>query len=276
MSAVGRVRGRGVRPAVALLLALTLGSSSTSSDDTPSSGGASAATSSAPDPTEAVRSRCGSAMPKSTGVEASALDGASGGSVEVVRIGPARSRAVAVLLPQTSGICGWGPWAGTVAATGVTSLLVSPCGYGESECPPEADADPLNEVAAAAAYARSELGARRVVLVGTSMGGSLTVVAAAAGADVDAWVDVSGPDEWFPDRPLHELAPTLRERAPGMVVYAHSEGSVDFGLARDLAQGAGARFVPADSGHGYDLLTDVDGALTRMGRAVLAFAAATG
>ena len=83
--------------------------------------------------------------------------GATGGDLEAARIGPATNDTVAVLLPQISGLCGWGRWA-TAAEdeTGLTSLLVNPCGYGESVCTDEEDADPLNEVAAAVAMARGD------------------------------------------------------------------------------------------------------------------------
>ena len=162
-------------------------------------------------------------------------------------------------------MCGWGRWAAAAEdETGLTSLLVNPCGYGESVCTDEEDADPLNEVAAAVAMARDELGAERVVLLGTSMGGSLTVMAVAAGADVDAWADVSGPAAWDGAR-LAPLAPSLTPN--GLVVMAPSDGQDAYDDAEALADAAGVPFVPGRNGHGWDLLVNpVNGSVTRIGR----------
>jgi pimeloyl-ACP methyl ester carboxylesterase len=168
-------------------------------------------------------------------------------------------------------MCGWGRWATAAAAeVGLTSLLVDPCGYGGSVCTDEEDADPLNEVAAAVAIARDDYGARRVVLLGTSMGGSLTVIAVAGGADVDGWADVSGPGEWDGV----ELA-TLASRLPatGLVAMAPTEGRAAFEGARALARAAGVPFLAGRAGHGWDLLVDpVTGSPTRIGRRLMAFA----
>lgn len=217
------------------------------------------------DPTAALRERCLSAIPEQAELEAVALTGRTGGEVEAARIGPDRNDTVAVLLPQVGGMCGWGRWASAAAEdAGLTSLLVNPCGYGESTCTAEEDADPLNEVAPAVALAREEVGASRVVLLGASMGGSLTVIAAAKGADVDAWADVSGPPAWEGI----ELAP-LADDLPddGLVAMAPSDGRSIFRSARALARAAGVPFVAGRNGHGWDLLVDpVSGAVTRLGR----------
>lgn len=237
------------------------------------------ATGTAPDPTTALRERCLSAIPESADLEALTLDGRAGGEVEAARVGPGSSATVAVLLPQIGGLCGWGRWAAAAAdQAGVTSLLVNPCGYGESTCPDDADADPLNEVAPAVALAREDLGATRVVLLGTSMGGSLTVMAVAAGADVDAWADVSGPPAWE-GTDLADLAPDLASDGvpDGLVVMAPSDGPAIFAAARGLARRAGVPFVAGRSGHGWELLVDpVEGTPTRIGRRLFALAADTG
>ena len=177
---------------------------------------------------------------------------------------------MAVLLPQVSGLCGWGRYATALAEdAGVTSILLDPCGYGDSECSDAGDADPLDEVAPAVRHAREVIGARRVVLVGTSMGGSLTVLAAAAGADVDGWVDVSGPPRWE-ETDLAAVADSLP--APGMVVMARSDGASAYRQARALSRRAGATFVDGGSGHGWELLTGpLSGRTTRVGARVRAF-----
>lgn len=226
-----------------------------------------AATRSPADPTTALRERCLSAMPADAPLEAVALTGRTDGELSAARVGPPTSRTVAVLLPQISGMCGWGRWATAAARAGVTSLLVDPCGYGESTCSDAGDADPLNEVGAAVALARGEMGAERVVLVGTSMGGSLTWQAAAAGAEVDTWVDVSGPSAWGGTDQQEVVA----DLPPGgLVVYARSDGALEYGRAQQLARRSGARFVDGGSGHGWELLTTRSGRLLPAGQAVLA------
>lgn len=225
------------------------------------------------DPSVDLRDRCLSAIPTDAELEAFNFAGRTGGTIEAARIGPATSDTVVVLLPQTSGMCGWGRWAHAAAETaGVTSLLVNPCAYGDSTCPEDADSDPLNEVAPAVELAREQYGANRVVLIGTSMGGSLTVIAAAAGAEVDGWVDVSGPSAWD-DVELASLAADLPSE--GLVVMAPSDGEAQFSAAGDLAAAAGVPFVAGRSGHGWELLTRVpSGRLTRIGTRVLDFARA--
>lgn len=252
---------------MALLTVLVLAGCSTG-DDAPPDPSSGAALEDPADATAALRERCVSAIPEDAELEAFGFTGATGGDIEAARIGPESNDRVAVLLPQIGGMCGWGRWA-TAAAddAGLTSLLVNPCGYGESTCTAAEDADPLNEVAAAVELARTDYGAERVVLLGTSMGGSLTVIAVAAGAEVDAWADVSGPPTWE-GIDIAPLAPDLS--AEGLVVMARSDGAPLFRAARALARDAGVPFVEGRSGHGWELLVDpVDGSVTSTGRRLM-------
>jgi len=224
----------------------------------------------AADPEQAVRDECRSAIPAEAEIKALTLEGATDGQIQAVAFPSSGRRAALVLLPQVGGgVCGWGRIAHEVAELGFPSIVVAPCAYGESTCTDEGDADPLNEVAPAVAAAREEFGSDRVVLMGASMGGSLTVLAAAAGADVDAWVDVSGPPAWE-ETDLLPLASSLP--AGGLVVQARSDGAAAYAKARLLAKRSGARFLDGGSGHGYELLGDHTGRISRVGRLVLAFA----
>lgn len=239
-------------------------------DGQDAAGTASEPASSPADPTAALREACLSAMPAEAELEAFTLTGRTDGEISTARIGPPTARTVAVLLPQTSGMCGWGRWATAASRAGVASLLVDPCGYGASTCSDAGDADPLDEVAPAVQHARGELGADRVVLVGTSMGGSLTWQAAAAGADVDSWVAVSGPSAWGgtdQDDVVADLPPG------GLVVYARSDGDLEYRRAQQLARRSGGAFLDGGSGHGWELLTTRTGRLLPAGRAVLAHVA---
>ncbi len=252
---------------VLLASGCTAADDSPGTDASPTTSGATGAA----DATGALRDRCLSAIPADAELDALSFLGSTGGDIEGARIGPRTNDTVAVLLPQVGGMCGWGRWAAAAAEEhGLTSLLVNPCGYGESACTGEQDADPLNEVAAAVELARRDLGAERVVLLGTSMGGALTVIAVAAGADVDAWADVSGPSAWDGVE-LATLAPRLP--SPGLVMMAPSDGQQAFASARRLAAAAGVRFVPGRSGHGWELLVDpVEGTMTRLGRLLVELA----
>lgn len=224
----------------------------------------------AADPEQAVRDACLSAIPADAEIRALTLQGATDGRIQAVAFPSSGERAALVLLPQVGGgVCGWGRIAHELAQLGFPSIVVAPCAYGESTCTDEGDADPLNEVAPAVAAAREEFGSDRVVLMGASMGGSLTVLAAAAGADVDAWVDVSGPPAWE-ETDLLPLASSLP--AGGLVVQARSDGAAAYAKARLLAKRSGARFLDGGSGHGYELLADHTGGISRVGRLVLAFA----
>lgn len=246
-------------------------SAGTTTDDAPTPAGTGATPGKAPDATTVLRERCLSAIPDDAPLEALTFRGRTGGDIEAARIGPSSNDRVAVLLPQVGGLCGWGRWASAATReTGLTSLLVNPCGYGESTCTDEEDADPLNEVAAAIRVAREEYGAERVVLFGTSMGGSLTVIAVANGADVDGWADISGPSAWDGVE-LAGLAPALSEE--GLVSMAPTDGQGAFDAAEALARAAGVPFVPGRAGHGWELLVDpVSGAMTRIGRRLMEFA----
>jgi pimeloyl-ACP methyl ester carboxylesterase len=219
------------------------------------------------DPTASLLERCSMMIPSGAPVRQLTLGKQSLAVFEAAT----PSKTVMVLLHQIgrAGLCGWGPFATQAARQGLSSVALDMCGYGDSTCPLEED--PTEQVKAAVDYARHQLRARRVVLVGASMGGSSTVIAAARGADIDGWVDVSGPGEWD-NVVLQDLAGRLPK--PGMVVYARSDGAAEYSSAKQLAASAGARFVDGGSGHGYELMTDVDGKLLPGGRAVLAFVGA--
>lgn len=223
------------------------------------------------DPEQALREECTSGIPEEAEIRLLSLVGATDGRIQAVEFPSDGGRVALVLLPQVgNGVCGWGRFAHAAAEVGYPSIVVAPCGYGESTCTNKGDADPANEVAPAIALAREELGADRVVLMGASMGGSLTVLAAAGGAGADAWIDVSGPSSWE-GTDLLSVASDLP--APGLVVQARSDGAGEYTKAKQLAQRSGARFLDGGGGHGYELLSDYTGRrISRVGRAVLAFA----
>ncbi|UUZ57843.1 alpha/beta hydrolase [Nocardioides sp. B-3] len=180
-----RARGvrRGAGPLLALLLLAVSGCSGSGAEPVESE--------------PAAGDECSAYFPAGAEVRNRTLRGASDGEIRAVEFTSADAHTALVLLPERGGgVCGWGTFAHAASAEGFASIVVAPCGYGDSTCTSEGDADPVNEVAPAIDAAREDLGVDRVVLVGASMGGSLTVPAAAGGADVDTRIDVSGPPAW--------------------------------------------------------------------------------
>lgn len=187
-------------------------------------------------------------------------------------------RTVVVLVHQTDGggLCGWLSFAARIAAVpGQTALAFDLCGYGDATCGDgnSAATRQVEQVRLAIDAAERRLHARRIVLVGASMGGSLTVLAAARDPRVDAAVDLSGPDEWRDVRVSRHAADV---RVPLLVAMADDEGADAVAAARATAAAAapGSAFVGADAGHGYDLLQDRSGASTPVAERVLEWIAA--
>jgi pimeloyl-ACP methyl ester carboxylesterase len=163
---------------------------------------------------------------------------------------------VAIFLHETgySGYCGWMPFAAWATRHyHFTALLFDLCGYGESDCPNQV-VDPVDQVRAAAAWARDR-GADRVVIVGASMGGAIAPAAALA-IHADAVVDLSGPLRWE-----GIVVPRITPRLTMPTLFAISHGDIDVSYAAFRAAfeqvPARARFVTAPSGHGWDMLTDL-------------------
>jgi len=195
------------------------------------------------------------------------------GTIPAVRLG--RGPVVVVLLHQTdgNGLCGWLPFMPAAADAGLSVLAVDLCRYGEADCRAVddgsfTDADQTDPVAVAIDYARTELHARRVVVAGASMGGSVALMSAATLPGIDAAVDLSGPVEW------PGMDAVRRGRAldlPVLVAMAATEGSAEVAGAREIVANApaGSRLLTPGAGHGYVLLNDDEGALLPLGADVL-------
>ena len=183
-------------------------------------------------------------------------------------------RTVAVLVHQTNGngFCGWLTFAQRVAQVpGQTALAFDLCGYGQSDCASGSTTigRQVAQVRAAVDHAQRRLHARRIVLVGASMGGSLVVLAGARDPRVDAVVDLSGPDEWG-GAAVHVHGAELR--VPLLVAMSRGEHAEEVTAARSLADAAppGSAFLVPDTGHGYELLETADGRPTALADEVLA------
>ena len=255
---------------LALLASVLLGCSGTDEGDDPDA--KDSAPASLGDPAAAtLAERCGSGIPDPSLVREATI-GPPDMELRAGVFSSGPSPTVLVLLHQIggAGLCGWGRFATAAAEAGVTSVAIDMCGYRDSFCAEIYLEDPAAQVDAVAAWARQELDVRRVVVVGASMGGSQAVRAVAAGAEVDAWVDVSGPSSWDGQK-LLSVADKIRQ--PGLVIHAEDDGFGEYRKAQQLAARAGAEFLDAPPGHGWDLVTNLEGELSRVGRQLLRFAA---
>ena len=234
-----------------------------------STSGSTSGSASEESPDAALRDRCLSSIPKAASVTSHVVV-KDGMRLQIALFRPDRpSKEAAILWPQigAGGLCGWGRFATRLADRDVTVLAADPCGVGGSTCPdPEPDAHA--QAVALVAYARSDLGLRRVRLAGASAGGSATVAAAAGGLDIDGWADISGPSAWT-EGPLQPMAASLP--TPGLVIFARSDGDDEYAAAQRLARTASARFVDGGQGHGYELLFDYTGSILPTGRVLMDF-----
>ncbi len=161
----------------------------------------------------------------------------------------------AVMVHQTDGdgLCGWLPFARwLVGREHVHLLLVDLCGYGGSRCRDAAfSADQVGQVVLAVGFARVH-GARRVTVVGASMGGALATEAAAR-TSADAVVDLSGPPDWRGTN-LVRVAPKLTMPALLAISPVDAEEIPTFRRAFEMIPATPKRLVVAKYGHGYELL----------------------
>ncbi|MEU0312641.1 alpha/beta hydrolase [Nocardioides sp. NPDC006273] len=206
------------------------------------------------------------------GVEPMQVSGAEL-DLPAIRFSPPGGRepsAVLVMLHQTDGDrCGWGDFATLAALEGVAGLSFDQCGYGAADCGIKDLDDPVPQVRAALGEVRKQWPDTPVVLVGASMGGSQTVRAVAAGLDVDGWVDLSGPSIWA-GVDLATVADKIQ--TPGMIAISEdSDGPEEADAARALAEATSSEFVPAELGHGWDLVVE-EGRLSPIGQQVVAYA----
>jgi predicted alpha/beta-hydrolase family hydrolase len=100
-------------------------------------------------------------------------------------------RVAVILAHQVSGsLCQWWPYGRTLAAAGLRVVAFDFDGCGAS---PPGDGNYPGEVEAAAQWAR-QAGARKIILMGGSMGGTAVMAAAShLGASITGVIDLSGP-----------------------------------------------------------------------------------
>ena len=201
------------------------------------------------------------------------------GTVPAIRAGSGRTALVLLHQTDGNGLCGWLEFATLLADDPDLSLLaIDLCKYGASRCTKVADetfapADQVDAVEMAVRYARETQRARRVVVMGASMGGSVAMMAAAGLPGIDAAVDLSGPVGWSGMEAVREGRALP---VPVLVAMADQEGPEEVRGARRIVRNApkGSELVPAEAGHGYELLVGMDGSPTPIAERVLSWIAA--
>src|SRR4051812_29063819 len=173
-------------------------------------------------------------------------------------------------------LCGWWPYARYLSRRGVHALVFDLRCFGSSPCP-EGRGHVITDVAAAMAELRRR-GARRIALVGASMGGAIAVVAAAQ-LHPAAVVDLSG------ERNTAGLTPGVdanagsaarRVTAPALFAVARGDRFVPVADMRAVAQGtrsATKRMIvlPASAGHGWTMLAGTSTEWSPLAATVAAF-----
>lgn len=171
----------------------------------------------------------------------------------------AGSGPTAVVLAHESptDLCGWLPYAKTLVAAGIRVLAFDFRGYGDSA---SSDAAPLaygRDLAAAIARARRD-GARRVFLIGASLGGA-AVLTYGSRLDADGVVSLSG-EARLRGRNLDALAHIRLLRVPLLIVGSRHDRYLPVSDALTLLRRAGSpdrrtAFYPGGF-HGWDIVED--------------------
>ena len=206
-------------------------------------------------PTSAVEQSCGV-----SGGRARAIRFRTGDGVTLAGAVAGSGPVGAVLIHEwPRDYCGWLPYAGYLARHGVQALAFDLRCFGSSACPEGGRGHATEDVAAAMAELRRR-GARRVALVGASMGGAIAVVAAAR-LHPAALVDLSG------ERDTTGLTPGVAAdagaaapgvTAPALFAVARGDRYVPVAdmraVARRVRSASRLIVLPAVAGHGWDLL----------------------
>jgi pimeloyl-ACP methyl ester carboxylesterase len=258
----------GLAVAAAVLVAGCSGNSNNGGQATRSAGQAVTATTltNLPQPS----SRCGAPNVKATVLRFPAADGTQLDGV-LVGIGPA---GVVLLHQHPADLCGFWPYAVYVSKRGLQALAVDLRCYGKSACPQADDAKSrvVDDVAGAVAALRAH-GAKRIGLVGASLGASTALLAGAAlGPPVAAAVSLStGKFDLATilggSRPLDTYTAAKRLTVPVLFAVARDDPNVPVELVKVLYRVAPARdkqlaiLGGSSTGlHGWDLLGGTNGA----------------
>ncbi len=257
-------RRRSLLPLAAAIAALGLASacSSPQAPTAPTAPSTSVSSASAPssEPLTGIAAECGvpqaagrrTAMTTSDGVALSAIE-AGNGKVGVVLLHQLRG-----------GSCGWWPYAVRLAGLGYAVEVPDLRCFGASACPDGEGASRRHDLDVAAAVERLEArGARRVVVVGASMGAAVTVsIASRPPKAVVAAIALSPPMSFPVWQPVERRVGTAgalagQARIPLVLVTSPGDRDAPPELVEAFARDSGARvtLLRLDRpGHGWNLL----------------------
>jgi hypothetical protein len=188
------------------------------------------------------------------GAEQRPLTAPDGSVINTVWLGSGTTAAVLLHQTDSSGLCGMLFYAAYLADHGIRSVAIDLCGYTQSFCQVSSQQDPITQVQLVSDALRGT-GARRITLVGASMGGSLAV-AAAAPIKADAVVDLSGPAT-FNSLDIKINAPTVT--MPILIAFGKATDPRDLSTVRAHLAAMPTRrkqLVVLDEGHGVELLRE--------------------
>jgi alpha-beta hydrolase superfamily lysophospholipase len=246
---------------VTLLAAACSGASSSGSNGATAQ--ATTTTAAALQPLEQPASRCGTATARATLVRFQAADGTSLDGV-LVGSGPA---GVVLVHQYPSDLCGFWPFADYLAKRGLRAFAIDLRCFGRSACPEgEARGRVIDDLDAAVAELRRR-GARRVGLVGASMGGAAALIAGTrVQPSVAAVVSLSGeadPTSLVGGIPLDAGAVVGKLTVPTMLVVATNDSYASVAETREMYRAVKSKDKrlevlagPFDARHGWELLTD--------------------
>jgi hypothetical protein len=201
-------------------------------------------------------------------VEQRPLTAPDGSVINTVWLGSGSTAAVLLHQTDTNGLCGMLFYASYLADHGIRSVAIDLCGYSQSFCQVSSHENPVGQVKLITDTLRAD-GARRITLVGASMGGSLAV-AAASPTNADAVVDLSGPAR-FNSFDIKANAPTVT--MPILIAFGKVTDADDLAAVRAQLPAMPTRRkqpVVLDEGHGVELLREIGSSkLSPLARKVL-------
>lgn len=250
--------------AAALLLAgcsTSKSATSAPSGDTPLSPTASPPTSDAT-PSSRVETACSQTAPAGVGIQDATLNASDHVRLNAAVLGTG-PRGVVMLHQTDDGICGWFPYASYLAQHGFHVLLFDRRCTGDSTCPPGDKAYRHAADVQSAVTALRHRGARKVVVVGASLGGAVAIGACATvktngcAALSPAIFDVTLGDGLTANNAISKV------RVPLLVAVAPDDSDSPITDVQTLTRRARPGVVqlirlPAGTGHGWDTVNDPD------------------
>jgi dienelactone hydrolase len=189
------------------------------------------------------------------GITQRRLEAPDGALLNSAWLGSGETAAVLLHQGDGNGLCGFLFYADFLAKRGIKVALLDFCDYGQSSClgKPIAE-DRSAQVKVITDAARAD-GARRVALVGASLGGAVAVTAART-TKPDAIVDLSGGAK---EEQSDIEADAEYVTMPAMFAFSHSDQADLAAVRAELKSMPTKRkvFLTYDDGHGYTLLSDL-------------------